>query len=212
MMDQPVLRAELRSTAGEKPRSLRREGYVPAILYGRKADSVPIKLPARQLEQILATGGGRRIIRLQMEEGTDREVPVMLKELQRDPINGRLLHVDFLRISLAEKVTARVPVVFRGEETVEKAGGILQHQVREVEVECLPADLPDHISIDVSGLSVGDHLTAGEMSMPPGVRLVSAPDEVVVTVTAPRMAEEAAEKAEEEAGEEEEAKPEAGEE
>lgn len=112
--------------------------------------------------------------------------------MQVHPISGNLLHVDFHRISLKDKVHAFVPVVVIGEEAVEARGGIIQHQIRQVEVECLPTDIPERVTVDISTLNVGDHINVSDLKFPANVTPLEDGDAVVLTIVAPRHAEEEA--------------------
>ncbi len=201
-MEQVTLRAEPRQAGKGPARRARNEGYLPAVVYGRSAEARPVRLSARDVERLLGQPGGRNaVIRLEVDGDAGNPRTVMIKEVQVDPVRRRPLHLDLYQISLKEKVTARVRLHFVGEEAVTKAGGIIQHQARDVEVQCLPTEIPDAIDVDVAGLSVGEHLTMGELKVPEGVTVLNDPDEVVVAVLAPRMIEEEPAEAEAEAAE-----------
>jgi large subunit ribosomal protein L25 len=136
---------------------------------------------------------------------------VMIKELQRHPFKEKLLHVDFLKVARDERVTMKVPLSIRGEETSAglKAGGTLQHNLWEVEVECLPTEVPDHIYADITDLNIGDHLGVTDLEAPEGVTILADSEDIVLTILAPRLAveEEEALVSEEEAAAREEAAP-----
>lgn len=181
---------------------LRREGFLPVVLYGGGTESRPLKVEMKAFERILAGGAGRNaLIRLEIEGETAEESPtVMIRDLQSDAVRGRYLHADLQRISLKEKMRTRVRLVVVGEEAVARRGGIVRHQMREVEVECLPTDLPDHITVDIRDKEIGDAVTLGDLPEPEGVRFLGDPASVVVTVVAPKLAAE--EQEEEEVAEE----------
>lgn len=189
--------------AGGKPNHFRREGRIPAVVYGHRRQSEAISVDAAAFSQVLGHGGNV-LINLAIGDAQDT---VMIKDIQRHPLRGHILHVDFLAVALDELLTASVPLVIVGDALVMDAGGIVQHQLREVEVECLPAQVPGHITVDVAHLTVGEHVAAGDLQMPPGVKLMTAPDEVVVTVVAPRVAEVETTEEPEEPAEGEEAPP-----
>jgi len=190
------LRAETREAGKGPARQARRAGFIPAILYSKGKEAIPLKVPAREFSRVLSTGAGRNnLIRLQVG-GVKGERMVMIKELQQDPVRGSLLHADLYQVSLKEKIRALVPVAVAGEEVVARAGNIVQHQLREVEVECLPTQLPDHLTVSVAGLRAGEHLSVGDLKAPEGVKILTSPDEIIVAVVAIRRAEEEVEEPE----------------
>lgn len=170
---------------GGKPNHLRRAGRIPAVVYGHRRASQAISVDYAGFQQVLEHGSNV-LIKLTAPSSEDT---VMVKEIQRDPVRGHILHVDFLAVAMDEVLTARVPLYVSGDEAVSEAGGIVQHQLREIEVECLPANVPGHITADVAHLKVGDHVVAGDLVLPDGVKLLTPADEVAVTVVAPRVAE-----------------------
>lgn len=188
---------EAAAREGGKPKHLRRQGRIPAVVYGHRRESQAISVDALGFNQV-AEHGGNILINLVLPDGQDT---VMVKDIQRDPLRGRIVHVDFLAVSLDEVLTASVPLTIIGDDAVTEAGGIVQHQMREVEVECLPTDVPSHITVDVSQLRIGDHITAGDLAIPESVKLLTDSDEIIITVIAPRVAEA------EQAAEEESAEP-----
>ncbi|MBE3589737.1 MAG: 50S ribosomal protein L25 [Firmicutes bacterium] len=170
------------------PNRDRREGYVPAVVYAHGQPAEAVRVPEKRLREVFGAGGEHHVIRLVEEGGPARAA--IVKEVQRDPVHGKVLHVDFQAVSLTERIRAEVPVVVVGEEALEKAGWILQHQLHAVEVECLPGDLPDHIEVDVSGRHPGEAVHVRDMAVPPGVTVLEDEDAVVAAVLAPRTAEE----------------------
>jgi large subunit ribosomal protein L25 len=187
---------EAAAREGGKPKHLRRQGRIPAVVYGHRRESQAISVDALGFSQV-AEHGGNILINLVLPDGQDT---VMVKAIQRDPLRGRIVHVDFLAVSLDEVLTASVPLTIIGDDAVTEAGGIVQHQLREIEVECLPTDVPSHITVDVSQLRIGDHITAGDLAIPESVKLLTDSDEIIITVIAPRVAE-AEQAAEEESAE-----------
>lgn len=191
------LEAEERETTGKGPAGrLRRQGYVPGVLYGKEAGSRPIKVKARELEGILGRAGESTLIKVKLaseataaQKAQPKEYTALIREIQRHPTKGILSHVDLLQVSLGEKIVVQVPVRLLGEPAGIKDGGILQHGLREVEIECLPGDLPEHLEVDVSGLGIGDKVTVADIAAPAGTKILSDADSVVATVVAPRLAE-----------------------
>jgi len=191
-MEQVLLNAARRPVGKGSAHASRREGFVPAILYGKDVESVPVKVAAREFARVLSTGRNN-IIRLAIaQDGGIDERTCMVKDIQQDPIRGDVIHADFYQIDLKEKLRATVPIRIVGEEAVSKAGGILQHQLWEVEVECLPTEIPDHVVADVTDLPVGEHLSVKDLKVPAGVEFITDPDVVVASVLAPKAAEEEA--------------------
>lgn len=169
------------------PNRDRREGYVPAVVYAHGQPAESIRVPEKRLREVFGTGGEHHVIRLVPEGGPARTA--IVKEVQRDPVQGKVLHVDFQAVSLTEQIRAQVPVVIVGEEQIEKAGWIVQHQLHAFEVECLPADLPEAIQVDVSGHHPGEAVHVKDVAVPAGVTVLEDEDAVVVAVVAPRAAE-----------------------
>jgi large subunit ribosomal protein L25 len=208
-MQRITLNAEVREKAGKgAARSMRRAGGVPAVVY-RAGESMPLKLDAGETMHFLrATSGEQVIVNLKMPDG--KEKLALLKEYQRNPVRGDLLHMDFQEVSLTEKVKVTVHVSTVGEPVgVKRDGGVLQSILREIEVECLPEKIPGHIELDVSGLAAGQSIHVSDISLHEDVKIMTSPSEPIATVTIPTVAvEEEEEAAEEEAAAEEEVSPE----
>lgn len=192
------LKAEKRSETGKGPaRRMRVAGEVPAVLYGTGVDPSPIKVKKEELSELLhGKGGVHTLIDLVVVDGKEKENHlVMIKEIQRHPLKEMLLHVDFMQVARDEKVTTKVAVAVNGEEESPglKAGGTVQHNLWEVEVECLPAEMPDHLYIDISHLQIGEHMTVADLTAPPGVTILTEPGDMVLTILPPRLAEEVVE-------------------
>jgi large subunit ribosomal protein L25 len=187
-----ALAAEARTEAGSGiARKLRAEGRLPGVLYGKGRESRAISVDARALQQLLhASGAGlNTLIDLQLDGA---EQVVLVKELQREPVRGAYLHADFYAVDLTRTVEVSVPLHFVGKARGIEYGGILDHPLREVVLECLPRAIPEHIEVDVSGLDMGQSLHVRDLVLPEGVTMQSDPDLAVATVVAPRVEEEAA--------------------
>lgn len=195
-MAQNVLAAEPRERSGkESARKIRRAGRIPAILYGRGKPSVPLSLDPRDLEKLLQTSdaGLNTLIDLKLpKDGKQGEKVVLVKEIQRDPVRGYLLHVDLLELDLTETVEVSVPIHLTGKSKGVEMGGVLDHTLRELEIECLPRAIPDEIEVDVSQLEIGDVIHVSDLRLPEGVELRSDPELAVAHVFAPAAEEEAA--------------------
>jgi len=185
-----ALSVEVREHTGKgMGRRLRAGGRIPAILYGRGRESVPISLDPRLLEKLLATSdaGMNTLIDLAVAGRSDLAGRVVLvKELQRHPVRGSLLHADFYEVDLTKTIEVSVPIHVAGTAAgVALDGGILDQALRELEIECLPRAIPDQIDVDVSALMIGQSIHVRELSLPEGVKLLSDPDLSVVSVVAP---------------------------
>ena len=188
------LEAETREEKGKGPvKRLRSKGEIPAVLYGMGVESHSLMVKKEDLTEVLHTGAGANVlIDLQVVDGKNRENHlVMIKEIQRHPFKEKFLHVDFVKVARDEKVTTKVTIAVKGEEETLglKAGGTLQHNIWEVEVECLPADMPDHLYADISMMEIGDHLQVSDLVTPAGVTVVTDADDTILTILAPRVLE-----------------------
>lgn len=209
-MEKLQLKAQYRKTVGNGPaRALRREGLFPAVVYGRRTETIPLCLKINEFDQLLKKHNiYQAVLKLSIENGKATEKTVMVKELQVHPVSRNFLHVDFYEIDMARKIRVNVPVVTTGTAIGVERGGILQIIRRELEVLCLPGEIPETFEIDVSDLDVGDAVHVEEIPLSGDVEIPHDVDFTVVTVTSPKL--EVAEEEEEE--EEEEAAEEAGEE
>ncbi len=208
-MERQTLTAEKREGAGKGvARSMRRAGSTPAVIY-RENKSTPLKLNSKELQKFIRdTKGDQVLVNIKLDGGNK---VALLKDFQTDPVNGELLHADFFEVSLKEKVRVAVHITLAGEPIgVKRDKGILQYGTREIEVECLPGDIPGHLELDISEMEIGDSRHVMELDLPKGVTLLSDPDDLIITVVAPKVEEEVV--AEEEvAVEEEGAEPEVAE-
>lgn len=182
-MERVTLNVERREKTGKGgARSLRRSGVIPAILY-RRGNSVPVQLSGKELSQFISrTAGEQVIVNLQFPDGTKQAI---VKDYQVDPVMGNLLHVDFQEISATEPIRVMVHVVIKGEAIgVKRDKGVLQHGLREIEIECLPDKIPGHIDVDVTNLGLGQSVHVRDLKLPEGIRVITEGDEVLATVTA----------------------------
>jgi len=174
-------------------RRIRRTGLVPAVLYGGKNQPVPMTVNARQVARILRSETGHNTI-FSVHVAGHKEEKAMVKDWQVDPVSGALLHVDLLRIAMDVRMRVRVPVhVFGEPEGVKLQGGIFEMVTREVELECLPGDIPEEFKVDVSGLTIGKQLRAADLPFDPEkVKLVTDPQRVLAHVVILKKEEEVA--------------------
>ncbi len=194
-MQRVTLEVEVRRGTGKREaRRLRRAGQVPGVLYGRGMEPVPVAVGERALGAALQAAAAANVLLdlVIREDGQVRHELAMLQDLQRDVITRQVIHVDLHRVSLTERVHARIPVVLRGEAPGVREGGILEFLRHEVEVSGLPTELPEHLELDVSRLGVGQSLHVRDLQIPKGVNLLTPLEETLVTVLAPAVAPEEA--------------------
>ncbi|TSC72892.1 MAG: large subunit ribosomal protein L25 [Parcubacteria group bacterium Gr01-1014_38] len=189
MADEIVLAAVPRAQAGRVNR-LRREGFVPAILYGHGQSPFPLAVDARALSGVLRTVSSSTLLTLAVRGSDARRV--LIQEVQHDPLTGHPLHVDFHQVDLKEKIRANVPVRAVGvSPAVKDLGGVLVQSIAEIEVEALPQDLPKEITMDLSKLATFvDRITVADLPIPPEVEVDARREDVVAVVSPPRTEEE----------------------
>jgi large subunit ribosomal protein L25 len=174
------LEAKRRSVLGSKVKSLRREGWVPGVIYGHDFESVPLQFDKHDLRHVLSQVGGSQLINIRLDDA-DKPEFALLRDVQRDVITGDLLHVDFYRVMMTETITTEIPLLTTGESpVVEQKEGILLYGISEVEVECLPGDLVDALEVDLSDLTeVGQAIMVEDLAVPSGISILTDPDEVI---------------------------------
>jgi large subunit ribosomal protein L25 len=181
---------------------MKAKDLVPGIIYGQGQEAKPVFLVGRELSRIIDKHGTHGLFALQME-GETKPAMALVKEVQKHPLNGKVIHVDFLTVNMNEKIHGTVTIYIHGEDEIINKGGILQAGAKDIEVSCMPQDLPEHVTVDVSGLEIGHKLVIGDLQIPEGVEVTSDPDTMIVTVLAPNRALETQEASE---GQAEEAK------
>jgi len=187
-MEKVVLKATKRDVVGKQVKALRREGKLPAVIYGRHTDPININLEAHGASLALAKATSSSLVTIDVE-GTEHTT--LVREKQRDYIKNRLLHVDFLAVSLTEKLRTFVPVRFVGVSiAVKDYNAVLVHNLEEIEVECLPADLPERIDVDIAVLQrPGEGIRLREVQVSDQVRLIGDPDTMVAVATFAKVEE-----------------------
>ena len=172
-------------TGKEVAKKLRREGKLPAVVYGGKREPVAIEVDRKAVSELVQKSehGVRSVFLLKMA-GTDQQRHAMIKDITIDPISRRMTHIDFVRVAMDEMVRVTIPVHPVGTaKGVKVGGGILDFQIRELHVECLPNAIPDSIDVDVTGLDHHDYLRIKDLKLPEGVKVLDDPERVVVGVT-----------------------------
>jgi len=193
-MEKVVIQAEKRNVTGKQVRALRREGKLPAVIYGYKIDPISIVLDAHDANKTLAKATSSSLITIELD---GKQYPTLVREKQLDFIRNTPIHVDFLAVSMTEKITANVGIHVEGEApAVKDFGAILVTNLTELEVECLPSDLPERFTVDVSGLTeISSGVYVKDVVAPENVEILTDPEEVIVVATA--MAAEEIEEEEE---------------
>lgn len=190
-MSEVILKADMRIGRGKGfNNKLRQTGFLPGVIYGKGTDGIAIQINLKELEQVLSSETGRNIIINLMLKNSKTKNKVMVRDIQRDAIRGDITHVDFYHISLKEKVHTVIPINLVGESPGVDNGGILQPGLRELEIECLPAKIPENIVVDISGLGIGDNLTVADINQAEEMRILSEPTAVVVSILVPKLADE----------------------
>ncbi|NLM96043.1 MAG: 50S ribosomal protein L25/general stress protein Ctc [Halanaerobiaceae bacterium] len=199
-MEKYHLKVEKREATGKgAARKLRASGLVPGVVYGKNIEAKPVIVNPQDLANKFSSN-----IIFDLEIAGEDKLTAMIKEVKKDPITGVIEHIDFLHITMDEKIVVTVPLVLVGDAPGVKAGGVLQQLLREIEVQCLPLDIPENIEVDISGLEIGSSISVSDIETGDKLEVVTAPEEVIATVTVP------ADITEEETGEgeEESAEPE----
>lgn len=192
-MTEMTMNAIIREGTGKGvARKLRARGMVPAVVYGHGFENEVLAVPARELKNAIAHEV--KLVRLAVEGRGGQPLPAIIKEVQVSPVTGDFLHVDFQQVRMDEAVSAFVPVVVVNEEDCEgiRAGGVLQHMIRELEVEALPQDIPPHLEIDILPLQIGDSVRVSDLVLPRGVKVFAEGDEVILSILPPKIAVEEA--------------------
>jgi large subunit ribosomal protein L25 len=194
MAQQAKLTVQTRTQVGRNAiKKVRKEGLIPGVIYGVGQEPINLEVNRRQLSTVLAHSSGENILlELEIVDGDNkRNSLAMIQEVQHHPIQRQILHVDFHAVSATEKITAEVPIETVGEPIgVKTNGGLLEHILRDLEVECLPGDLPDRIEVDVTNLDINQSIHVKDLPLPPGVEAVTDGDLTVVAVSAARVDEE----------------------
>lgn len=191
-MKEVMLKAKPRDKRGkEHAKRLRKNGVIPAVVYGPDTPSLPLEIESKPFHALLRGGLGENvIITLQMDDPKSKSKEVLIREVQRDPVRGDIVHVDFHQISLTKKITIEVPIHLIGSPEGVKEGGILQHALRELKVECLPTAIPEKIEIDVSHLKIGDSIHVTDIKLE-NVEILTDPQSSVASVVPPTIFKEA---------------------
>ncbi len=188
-METTELEVENRTTLRKKVKALRRSGITPANIFGHAIESQAVQVNTARVEKVLSRAGSTRMIALK-SPSSSKIRRVLVKDVQRDPMTGRLLHIDFYEVQMKDKVKVEVPLAFQGESPVARRSDLVfLENLRSVEVECLPNDIPQSIAIDLSRLAqAGDRILVGDLKVD-GVTILTHPEEVIARVARTKAAE-----------------------
>lgn len=190
-MEKIILKVETREGSGKRSaKDLRNKKLIPAVVYKGGKDAFKLQLAAADLAAVLHTKAGENVIVTLKVAGGDskaKDKTVVIKEIQREPIKNQILHIDFNEISLTETLKVNVPLAAHGEPEGKKEGGTLEHVMWELQVECLPTDIPEKIEIDVSKLKIGEAVYVKNIVVPAGVKVLADPELIVMIVKPPKV-------------------------
>jgi large subunit ribosomal protein L25 len=182
MAKKTTIKAATRARTGSgRLNQMRREGWLPSVIYGRGAANQNLKVDAKSFGELLARSSSENIV-VNLEIDGEGTRLAFLQAIQHDPLSGSALHADFLAIDSNTEITAHIPAHLNGEAPGVKAGGVVEQYVHAIEITCLPDDLPETIELDISKLELGDSLHVGEVAYPKGVRPTHAADVVIVHI------------------------------
>ena len=193
MAEQIKLSATSRTEKGKGvAKRLRREGKLPAVVYGHKTDPIALTIDSKQLLKLIVEGKSEhKLFGLSIEgNGKPIEKIVMIKELQIHPLKRNFLHVDFFEVAMDEEITLSLVIKLVGEAPGVEMGGMLQQVRREIEIKCLPSQIPDTVEIDVSALNIGDSVHLNDIQLPEGIKVLDDADLTIATVLAPVVEKE----------------------
>jgi large subunit ribosomal protein L25 len=212
-MEKLKFEVEKRDDTGKRARkALRSAGYIPATLYGKDLESLSLQVSGERLAGLLKDHGATNLLLELSVTGDKRRHPmVLIRQMQRHPITRRVLSIDFHRVSMDHAIHTSVPLAFVGDPVGVREGGILEHTRDDVEVSCLPQDIPEAIEVDISGLAVNEHISVSQIALPAGVEMATRSDEMIVAVRPKpiRLEEEVVEEVEKAEAAEAEGLPEA---
>lgn len=176
-----ILKAQTRKERGKKHNAmLRQQGSIPAVIYGHKKDPQMVTLNAHDFAEVLHHG--KRLMDVEVDGKTDK---FLLKEIQYDHLGRNMVHADFVRVDLSEKVTVEVPLVFKGTAIGTTEGGILEEHLDKIEIECLVTEIPDAIEVSIKSLKLGDFMFVKDIAIPAGMKLITDPELLLIACKEP---------------------------
>ncbi|MEW6557100.1 MAG: 50S ribosomal protein L25 [Elusimicrobiota bacterium] len=189
-MEKIELNAELRTELSKgRIKQLRASGKIPAVLYGSN-ENITLTINANQFVSLVAKAGYNAIINLLLPDKSAKTV--LIKEIQKNVVTRKISHIDFYLVSMEKKIEVAIPVVLVGESPGVKAGGVCDHIIRELKIKCLPTEIPEKISVDISNLETGQTVLVKDLILPENIELLVAADQIVVNIVSPTILEEVA--------------------
>ncbi len=203
-MEKLILKASSRAETGKNVcKQMRKAGLIPGIIYKGGEKGFPITLDSKELWKSLHTDAGEHaVVTLNIAKGTDNiSKTVIAKEVQHDPLTDKIVHIDFLEISLMEVIKVKIPVHVKGESPGVAEGGVVNQVLWEIEIECKAKDIPENIEVNISELNIGDAIHLKDVSLPAGVQALDDPEQLLVGVNPPHVEEEETEEESEDTAE-----------
>src|SRR3989338_1754993 len=190
-MEKIELEAQLRKELGKKVNKIRKGGFIPAVVYGKKLEGLPIAILSKTFKKVISTEAGlNALITLKIaEDKKSKTFAVITHAIQRNPLTDEIIHIDFRQIIMTEEIKTKVPVELIGEPVGLKEGGVLIAGLREIEVKCLPADIPDKFEIDVSALKINESRHVSDLAKIAKVEILTPPTEMIANVSPPTKEE-----------------------
>lgn len=188
-MDMQTIKVSTRSDTGKGPARRRRvAGSIPGVIYGENTEALSITVDAKVFASLVEGHQGEHaVVQVEVEDRPELSGPSMIKDVQHHPIRSDIMHADFLRIKLDEKIQTFVPITIVGHCIGVVEGGVPDHQLREIEIECLPLDVPDEIKVDITDLHIGDLLHVSDLTAPEKLEILTEPDRTVIAIHTPRV-------------------------
>jgi len=204
-MSEINLNAEKRTATGkEQIKRLRKGGFIPAVVYGRHTESLNVQVDDREFSRLAHGEHGASLesilISLEIEGDKSGKRMTLIKEIQQNPFTGKVIHIDFNEVSLTEKITTHIPIIVTGTSKGEKEGGIVDQTLRELEIKCLPTEMPEEIKIDISNLGLHGSIHVRDLDLGDKVEIINDEELSIVSIIVPRVVEEPVEGVAEEEG------------
>ena len=193
-MELQTFKVNTRNESGKGPaRQARMKGGVPGVVYGGSAEPVSVVFDRRNFELMLQKHvGGHAVVQLDVEDNSALSTPALIKSVQRHPVSDTIIHADFMRIDLTKRIHTTISVELKGQAKGVVDGGVLEHQLREVEIECLAVDVPELITVDIAGMKIGESIHVADLQVAEGINVLTDGTRTVASVHAPRVAKTSA--------------------
>jgi len=186
-----TLQAKIRKDFGRKTKSIKKQGRIPAVVYGSGVKNFSIEVDEKEFKKVFEKVGESSLIELSIDDDKEKK-PVLVHEIQKDPVSDKIIHIDFFQPSLKKEVEVMIPLIFEGTAPAEKdLGGTIVKNMSEIEIKALPQDLPREILVNINALkNFKDHILIKDLILPEGVKVLKKPDEIIISVLPPEKVEE----------------------